>query len=215
MSLGKKVGIFSAFMVVGGGGTFAYMLASDTEFLFKVRDVSPGLVNAIAPWIGLPVEEETGELDVEEFMPRDIQDIVGDKLKVACTLRSGKVCLVDAAADASMEELQGLVAAEMDIAAPEIVQVDFVNEDDVAAVETADDAALQKSFGINVPEIPADATKKQLRDLLDQCRLLGADLQVQLELSKKYNNDTSQILRAMEETEERKKEIKRRLRRRF
>ena len=215
LSMGKKVGLFSAFLAVGGGATFAYMLVTDADFLFKVRDVSPGLVNAVAPWIGLPVEEETGELDVEEYMPRDIQDIVGTDLKVACTLRSGRVCLVDASANAGMEELQALVAAQLGETAVEIVQVDFVNEDEVAAIEAIDEEALQKSFGINVPEIPAGASKKELRDLLDQCRLLQADLHVQVELSKKYNNDTSQILRAIDETEERKKEIKRLLRRRF
>mmetsp|Transcript_14575 Transcript_14575/g.16945 ORF Transcript_14575/g.16945 Transcript_14575/m.16945 type:complete len:300 (+) Transcript_14575:165-1064(+) len=212
MSMGKKVGLFSAFLAVGGGGTFAWMLATDEDFLFKMRDLSPGLVNFFAPLVGLPVEEESGELDVEAFAPRSIGEIVGEKVKVAVVLRSGRVVLVDADAETSVSGLEQAVCEKLGdpntITQDPVVSFDFVNAEEEAHMAQQSEQELEKHFGIQIPEIPPNPTRQQLMVALTQCRFLEADLTVNKELAKKYQTDETQIERALVQIEQRKREIK-------
>jgi len=209
MSLAQKVGLFTVFLTTGGAGTFTWMLSTDEDFLFQMRDVSPKLVNLFAPLAGLPVEEATGELDVEAFPPRSIGEIVGDKVKVAVVLRSGKVVLIDTEADTSLQKLEKLVEEKVgDISQNPIVNFDFVNVEEEANYAERSEEELTKDFGIQIPEILPNANRQQLMVALVQCRVLEADLTVNRELATQYQTDTSQIDRALEQIEERKKEIK-------
>ena len=91
--MAKKAALFGGFVVFGGGSTAAYVASQpgNEEFLFMIRDISPGLVNLVAPLVGLPMEEGTGKLDTSALPPQSVADLVGETVTLVVQLSSGRI----------------------------------------------------------------------------------------------------------------------------
>ncbi len=218
MSLTTKGLIFTGFVGVVGSSSFAYMLATNEEFLISARDKVPGVVNMFAPLIGLPVEEDTGVLNLdaalEQMKEIDIAEVVGDEVKVVVKLRSGKVLLASAKAKDSEQAILTNVAKELGVTADFIEKVDpiidmhFIDQSEAGKYSGSNDKKLQEEFGIRIPKMPVIKTKESLELALALCRLQERDLDVQMKLSEKYANDATEINKARADIEKRKQEIK-------
>mmetsp|Transcript_2714 Transcript_2714/g.3887 ORF Transcript_2714/g.3887 Transcript_2714/m.3887 type:complete len:296 (+) Transcript_2714:68-955(+) len=209
-SMTPKIVGFVAFLLVGGVGTFGYMISTDEDFLFKMRDEYPSVVNLIAPWFGLPVDEESGELKVEEYFPRSITDLVGDTVPVACILRSGRVVTVNVPADSTLAVIDHALLEKLGVDSLEadpVVNFSFLDQD----AEVSDDSGEQTLVvSSNLPVIPpaGTASREQLNHLLNVYRLRELDAKTNLELARQYGEDQSQTLRTLNEIEEGKVRLK-------
>lgn len=211
--LGLRIAGFTGVVGIGGLATFAYMLTSNEDFLFQVHDYSPALVDRVAPWLGLPVVGETGVFDVDAFPPRDISQLVGDRVFVAAILRSGHVCIVEADANASPEEVDRVVREQLNVpnlVADPIVEVQFLDDEEGQELKKQDQNTIQKTFGLQLPPIPAvgEKTKQQLKLLLNIYRTREFDLKTTLELQKQSGQDSSATKRGLQTIDQGKKQIK-------
>ncbi|GBG31160.1 Hypothetical Protein FCC1311_073812 [Hondaea fermentalgiana] len=212
-SLRSRVAGFAAFVAAGSSATFTYMLATDENFLFAARDRAPKLVNFFAPWAGLPVEEESGELDVEAFFPREISEIVGEKVQVACVLRSGRVVVVETIPDAPLAEIDQLLLKKLNVTSlveDPVVSFSFLDADEAATYASKSDEELANAFRAKIPPLPAQGTasKAELQQLLNVYRRYELEYRTSEELARRTGDDTTQARRALVEIEALKKEVK-------
>jgi hypothetical protein len=207
-SLGKRIALFAGLVTAGGLGTFSYLITSNEEYLFQARDAAPQFVNFLAPYIGLPIDEETRELDVEALGPRDVSELVGEQLVVVAKLQSGRVVRVTVGAldnNAAVEQ-KCVEAAGTDDAVADVM---FVDQEDVEKISAMSEDELVDTYGdLKIPEIQAAYGKRELRMLLEACRQMEFDLKVRYTLAQKYGYDLSALTRAMDKLEERKVEVK-------
>jgi len=80
------------FTIVGGLGFTAaasYWLNLDRENAYWVQDVFPTFIRVIGPYLGLPVNDKTGELNRAILGPRDVRDLVGTRIDLEMKLKNG------------------------------------------------------------------------------------------------------------------------------
>jgi len=212
-SLRARVGAFSVFVAAGSMGTFAYMLATDEKFMFAAKERAPKLVNLFAPYVGLPVDEETGEIDEQAYFPREIGDLVGDSVKVACVLRSGKVVIVETGTEADLNEIDMRLLEKLNVDTLEgdpVVSFRFLDDQEAKVMEGKTPEELQKQFEDPIPDVPegGNATKQQLQRILQELRKKDLDLRTTIELGRKYGDDVTKAQRTLADVEERKKKVK-------
>lgn len=224
-SLRVRVGGFIAFLAAGGAATFTYMLSADEDFVFSMRDRAPALVDFFAPWAGLPVAEvdggdgESGEggvtLDVAAYFPRDMAELVGESVPVACVLRSGKVVVVPVGASATMSDVDRALLEKLgveDLTQDPVVSFSFVDSGDEAALAQQSQTALAQQFAGHLqapaaPE-PGTASKQELANLMAVLRSRELDVKTTLELAKQYGEDTTQATNALAQIEDTKRQVK-------
>lgn len=207
-SLGRKIALFAGIVATGGLGTFSFLITSNEEYLFQARDAAPQVVNFLAPYIGLPVDEVTQELDVEALGPRDVSELVGEELVVVAKLKSGRVVRVTVGALDSSETVQ-VKCVDAAGSGDAVADIVFVDQEDVEKVSAMSDEELADSYGdLKIPEIMVGYGKRELRMLLEACRQMEFDLRVRYTLAEKYGYDLSALSRAMENLEQRKVDVK-------
>lgn len=199
MSTRTRVILFSLVVGLSGFGVFCYQLVADREFLISVNDKVPGVIRFLGPYLGLPVASSSdygdsgsskqGELE----FPPELKDIVGETLKIRCLMRSGQVVLVDADAEAALTTLNELANAKLGnlndsqqtMTSDVVVNYEVVNREDEEGVGELKGSAFQ----LQIPVIPVDATIEQKKRILLECEMLLNEVNIQIELSKKYGND--------------------------
>ena len=80
------------FTVVGGtalGSVASYWLSLDRENAYWTQDMFPSAISIVGPYLGLPVDPKTGRLDREVLGPRDVRDLVGEKVDLELQLKNG------------------------------------------------------------------------------------------------------------------------------
>jgi len=212
-SLGWRIFFFSTFMAVGSTASLSYVLATDEDVLFQVQEKAPAVVSFLAPWIGLPVVEETGELDEDAFFPRDISELVGDSVEVACMLRSGKVVLVEVPPSANQNELEAALMRKLEVSsldADPLVNTTTVDDDEAKQLASKSSEELQNVFSIDLTPVPATGTasKDDLKRLLAYYRAREFEFKTQVQLGVNHGHDTSQYQRALEQVEQLKVQVK-------
>lgn len=190
MSTKKKAIIFSSILLTASSGAFIYNLHFNKEFLISTHEKTPWLINAIGPYIGIPIQYtlETPELD----FPEELKDIVGEKVKLCCLLKSGKVVTVDALVEDSLKEIKEKNGIE-----EEVINYEVINKEDEEKIKE-----IENAFKIKIPNLREDMTKEELKNILPELQLLANDLYVQIEVSKKYNNDITSAEKALKEVNE-------------
>ena len=82
------------FTAVGGTATataLSYWLSLNRENAYWTQDKFPWLVRTLGPYLGLPVDPKTGELNREVLGPRDVRDMVGEIVELEIRLGDGTV----------------------------------------------------------------------------------------------------------------------------
>jgi len=157
-------------------GTASYLLQTNQDlFMTAVREY-PVVVDTLGPWIGLPVDKETGHVDGEALFGVPTAKKVGDNVRVACELLSGKVVVVeidDVDADISFIDLVLLQTLQTkDLTEDPVVSFYFVDHDDPRS-----SVAIEKT-AIGVPPLPQDIPRiGYCNELLYICREREARIQ--------------------------------------
>lgn len=202
MGLASKFGLFSTVVLGGGGSVLAFMISKDEDLLFELNDKAPFFVNNIvAPIMGLPITPETGELDIAAYGPRDVSEVVGSSVSVVARYTSGHV---EFSTISSLDFASQLFARPGDSLSELIV----LEGEEASSASSMDNGALERRYGtVRIPDIPEEATKKQLKQLFDICDAQQVDLRVQLQLGGKYGVDSAALNRGLASLEARKQEI--------
>ena len=201
-------------MSVGSLASLSYVLATDETQLLGVQSRWPWVVSFLAPWIGLPVVEETGRLDEEAYFPRDISDLVGESVRAACVLRSGRVIVVSVPSSGSEEAVLGAASASLSslggsLSEDPVVKVVFVDASEEQALVSA--GGRDSMLAVELAAIPGTASRAELSRLLDVYRVRELEFRTQEALGRKHGYDVSHFSRALLAVEAGKKELKRRL----
>jgi hypothetical protein len=210
-SILPRVLAFSTFTLILGGSAGAYTLATDEATLFWARDRFPWLVNAVAPFIGIPQEVSHGELifkdDDEDTGPTDIKEVVGDSVHIAVKLASGRVQIVQCNAGESARELQARVlhSAGAGDRVVDINSLDPAKAQELGALSP--EQLYEKLSSVRIPDIPEVITLYSLGVALELCRQAEVDLEVRLRLTQS-ESDVVALKRGLGQLDERKKVLK-------
>jgi hypothetical protein len=201
----RVAGFVSLSSVLGLAG-LSYALVNDTEFLWKTRDSAPRLVNALAPWIGLPVVQESGELDVAALGPRDITEVVGDQVDMGVKLSSGGVIVLTLSAKESMAELEKRALSGR---APGERVVDVFSLDAARAQELRSKTPeeIEAEFGVKIPQVPHVVNEHTLMVALELCAHVARDVEVQRRLFAQRNMPVDRLDRALSQLAAREGEL--------
>ena len=206
-SMAPRIIGFSIFSVALGFGALAYSLTTDEATLFIVRDRFPGLVNAIAPILGLPQEAVRDiPTEEEEYQPTDIKEIVGESVFVAAKMASGQVVVLECNAHETPEGINKL--ALVGRPGDRVLDVAVLEKEKAVEMQKKDPVELGKEMNaIHIPDIPETVTMHTLQVALELCRQMEADMTVRLQLTRN-ENDIRVLTRGLEELEKRKQELK-------
>jgi len=172
---------FLSFSAVMGLAGLAYAISSDPEILWKTRDSFPGLVNFIAPFVGLPVVKETGELDVEQLGPRDISELVGDKVDMGIKLSNGSIIVVTSSSTESMAQLcqRALENQPPGLQVNDVFALDSVRAAELRAKSPED---IKDEFAMRIPQVPSVKNEHTLTVALELCYHMQNEIAVQKRL---------------------------------
>jgi hypothetical protein len=212
-SLRWRLFFFGSFVSGGSVASLSYVLATDETQLLWVQSRWPWVVSLLAPWLGLPVVEETGRLDEEAYFPRDISDLVGESVRAACVLRSGRVIVVSVPSSGSQESLLSAASAHCSLSEDPLVKVVFVDASEEQALVSA--GGRDSMLAVELAAIPVTASRAELSRLLDVYRVRELEFRTQEALGRKHGYDVSHFSRALLAVESGKKELKRRLKQLF
>ncbi len=212
-SLRARLIFFSIFVTAGGVGTLSYTLTTDEEMLFYVYDNYPWVVTTLGPYIGLPMVEETGNLDEEEYFPRDVTELVGETVTAAAKLRSGRVVVIQAPSETSSSDIERLVLEKLgakSLFGDSIVNVEFIDQDQESSLASKSDDQLREAFAIQLEPLPTPGSvpRAALEALLHVYRVNEIEFKTQVQLGSNHNFDTSQYQTALQELERRKQAVK-------
>ncbi len=191
--------------------SLSYVLTTDEAQLLWVQSRWPWVVSLLAPWLGLPVVEDTGRLDEEAYFPRDISDLVGASVRAACVLRSGRVLVVSVPSSGSEDAVLSAVSASLSalgssLAQEPVVKVMFVDESEEQSLLTAD--GRDSMLAVGLPPIPDNASRAELSRLLELYRARELEFRTQEVLGRKHGRDVTHFSRALLAAESGKKELK-------
>jgi len=88
-SLRTRILFFTAVGSAAFASAASYWLNSDRENAYRAEEAFPAAVTLFGPYLGLPIDPKTGRIDRQILGPRDVRDLVGDRVTVEVTTRSG------------------------------------------------------------------------------------------------------------------------------
>jgi hypothetical protein len=88
-SLRTRILIFTTFGSAAITSALSYWLNASSENAYYAQDVFPSFITYFGGHLGLPVDPKTGELDRNVLGPRDIRDLVGEKVNLDVQLKNG------------------------------------------------------------------------------------------------------------------------------
>lgn len=186
----------------------AFTLLTDESALFWARDNVPTLMSTVAPWLGL-AQFDAGELqEPQEPLFTDIKEVVGEQVFVGLKLSSGQVKIVQSQADQSVTSIVRDALAQQ--SGRQDMVVDVVVLDDDKAKQYANMTSEQVGRDMNavrIPVVPEVINEHTLQVALELCRQNEVDLEVRARLAPN-EFDRTNLRRAMQDIQARKKEIK-------